>query len=372
VPEHRLLARTLRGLESIARAEVRDALPLAHTRLDHREVRFALPRLDPRLLRLRTVDDVFLVVAEWHGIPVTRAALARLRRLAGRLDLEAACRTVRALRPVAAEATFAVTASAHGRRRTSRFEVEDAVSAGIAGATGRRRTTDRDAAIALRVHLDGTAATVGVRLAARPLHRRAATPPRRGAPHPPLAAALARLAAPEPGSIVLDPTAGTGTLLAEALALEPAIRALGFDIDGEVIAHARRRLPAAALAVADAARLPLPDSSVDRVLVNPPWNRTVPARGALRTQPERLWEEIARVLVGGGRAVALLPAGMEVAGLEVVSSTWVRVAGAEARIVDAQLERARAERPSHHDVQAVPARTVKLSTWPCRLPSTPT
>jgi tRNA (guanine6-N2)-methyltransferase len=287
----------------------------------------------PRLLTLRTVDDVFLVVAEWQEIPATRAALQRLRSLAARLDLDCAARTGRALRSVAAEATFAVTASARGQRRTSRYEIEDAVSAGIADATGRRRTTNRDAAIAVRVHLDGTDATVCIRLAARPLHRRTAAPPRRGALHPPLAYALARLAAPHPGSVVLDPTAGTGTLLAEALALQPTIRAVGFDIDAEVVTQARRRLPAAAFAVADAARLPLPAGSVDCVLVNPPWGRAVPARGALRTQPARLWKEIARVLVPDGRAVALLPPAMDVCTLKVASSTWVRVAGAEARIV---------------------------------------
>jgi 23S rRNA G2445 N2-methylase RlmL len=333
VPEHRLLARTLRGLEPIACAELRDVFPVADARLDHRELRFALPRLDARLLTVRTVDDMFLVVADWEEIPATRAALPRLRSLAARLDLDDAARTVRALRPVAAEATFAVTASARGQRRTSRYELEDAVSAGIVDATGRRRTTNGDAALTVRVHLDGTTATVCIRLAARPLHRRTAAAPRRGALHPPLASALARLAAPHPGSVVIDPTAGTGTLLAEALALQRTIRAVGFDIDAEVVTQARRRLPAAALTVADAARLPLPADSVDRVLVNPPWGRAVPARGALRTQPERLWKEIARVLVPDGRAVALLPPAMDVCALEVASSTWVRVAGAEARMV---------------------------------------
>ncbi len=96
MPEHRLLARALRGLEAIACAELRDALPVADARLDHREVRFALPRLDPRLMTLRTVDDMFLVVAEWQAIPATRAALPRLRSLAARLDLDGAGRRSRA------------------------------------------------------------------------------------------------------------------------------------------------------------------------------------------------------------------------------------------------------------------------------------
>ncbi|MFD1545211.1 hypothetical protein [Nonomuraea guangzhouensis] len=59
--------------------------------------------------------------------------------------------------------------------------------------------------------------------------------------------------------------------------------------------------------VADAGRIPLPDRSVDRVLVNPPWDRQVAPSGRLRRDPGRLWREIHRVLAVDGIAVALLP-----------------------------------------------------------------
>jgi 16S rRNA G1207 methylase RsmC len=40
---------------------------------------------------------------------------------------------------------------------------------------------------------------------------------------------------------------------------------------------------------------------VDRIVVNPPWGRQVPARGALAAEPSRLWAEARRVLRPGGR-----------------------------------------------------------------------
>ncbi|MEV0520927.1 methyltransferase domain-containing protein, partial [Nonomuraea sp. NPDC050405] len=62
----------------------------------------------------------------------------------------------------------------------------------------------------------------------------------------------------------------------------------------------------AALAVADAGRLPLPSRSVDRVLVNPPWGRQVAASGLLARDGGLLWREVRRVLASGGLAVALM------------------------------------------------------------------
>jgi SAM-dependent methyltransferase len=57
---------------------------------------------------------------------------------------------------------------------------------------------------------------------------------------------------------------------------------------------------------ADAGRQPFADASVDRVLTNPPWRRTVDARGSLHAGTHRLYDEFARILGTGGRAVVLV------------------------------------------------------------------
>ena len=72
-----LLARTLRGIEWIARDEVCSRLGIDRVELGHRELRFSLPELVPELLELGTVDDVFEILAEVDGVTRRRESLTR-------------------------------------------------------------------------------------------------------------------------------------------------------------------------------------------------------------------------------------------------------------------------------------------------------
>ena len=85
-PHLPVLARTLRGIEWIAAAEIRAALGISEIAYGHRELRFSLPELVPELLALGTVDDVFLVAGEIEGITGRRESLARAASLGPDLD----------------------------------------------------------------------------------------------------------------------------------------------------------------------------------------------------------------------------------------------------------------------------------------------
>ena len=171
---------------------------------------------------------------------------------------------------------------------------------------------------------------------------------------------LARLT---PGAVVLDPMAGVGTVPLEAAATASAVLALGGDLEPELVAQAARNaqvsvlalrpgpaplLPLAAAAAAvvergaplpeidipawhyearqyarpraaggggahfahwSAAELPLRSGVVDAVVVDLPFGMGHKMRGggAARLYP-RATLEAARVLVTGGRFVALTPA----------------------------------------------------------------
>jgi tRNA (guanine6-N2)-methyltransferase len=287
-----VLARTLRGIEWIARDEVRSRLGIDRIELGHRELRFTLPELVPELLELGTVDDVFRILCEVDGVTRRRESLARLASL----DLGAA-------------RTFDVTASFLGKRNYNRFELEDAVAASFDGTR-----VARGGAVSLRVHVVGEVATIAARIARTPLHRRAyrvATVP--GSVHPPLARALALLA----GEAFVDPFCGVGTIPIEgALA---GLETRGSDIDPGAIEAARLNAAATRLdvplAVVDAASL----GEADCVVTNPPWGKAVPTT---------------QVSLRARRLVLLTaePTGLD----DVVLEQTVRVHGAVATITVAE------------------------------------
>jgi tRNA (guanine6-N2)-methyltransferase len=364
---HRVMVRTLRGLEAVARTEVHQLLGPVPVAVEHRALRFAVARLDARLLSLGTVDDAFLVLAETGGIDHRRSSLKQLAAV-GRIDGPGAVAALDALRPrtrtgettraalpigarrsLPGPIAFDVTASFIGRRNFSRFDVEDAVGAAIAAETGwthlRRgpRAPTGAASLSFRVHVLHEDATLAVRLGERPLHRggyRVWSRP--GALHPPLGRALCLVAEPTAGCLLVDPACGVGNIPIEAALLEPRADVAGFDLAPDAISAARcnvhRAGAAVRLAVADATRLPLDDGTIDRLVVNPPWGAAVIAAGGLRRRRAALWTEAARVLAPGGRLVALLPAGSGSvgAGLDVEVAANVRVHGAEAIVVRAR------------------------------------
>ncbi|WP_246610213.1 methyltransferase domain-containing protein [Nonomuraea rhizosphaerae] len=309
------VARAVRGIEPLVAAEIRRAGLGAVRGVRHREVWFETAETGPALTGLRMADDVLLVGAVVEGVGRDRTALERLAGAAREIDPAGLLKA----EPDGVE----VSASFLGRRNYGRFDIEDAVGGELARTLRLPYHSRRDGrvppegAAGWRVTVEGDRAVIGLRVSGRPLHRRAykvASVP--GTLHPPVAAAMAWLARLGDARTVLDPCCGAGTTIVEARALAPRARLLGLDlavdaakVNGESGAAfgVAGEEGGVAFAVADAGRIPLPDAGVDRVLVNPPWDRQVPPAGLLRRDPGRLWREIRRVLADDGLVVALMP-----------------------------------------------------------------
>ncbi|WP_433264562.1 methyltransferase domain-containing protein [Actinosynnema sp. CS-041913] len=338
----RLLARTVRGIESLAAQEIRSLGAVHHTA--HREVWWTCARPGPEVLDLRCADDVFLVAATVAGIGHTRADLRLLAKAVATLDAGHVTARRAAFGVFDRPSTVDVSASFLGRRNYTRYDLEDTVGEPLAAALGLAYHSRRDGkpappGLSWRLTVTDDRAVLALRIAPKPLHRRdyrRATRP--GALHPPLAAAMLRVADPPPGARLLDPFCGTGTIPIEA---DLPLTAIGTDADPSAIAAAtvNGRGSRVAWAVADAGRLPFPAGGIDVVVGNPPWNRQVRPAGALARRPHRFWHELTRVLSPTGRAVLLLPdadhhlAQAERAGLATTDRRPVSLFGAHPEIV---------------------------------------
>ena len=137
------------------------------------------------------------------------------------------------------------------------------------------------------------------------------------ASHPPLAAAMARLAGPMEDEVVWDPFCGSGVELIEC-ALRGGIRTLiGTDLSSEALAAAQNNYAAAGSPIADARFVScdfrnhapvdgLGPGNVSLVITNPPLGMRVPIPD-LRQLIDDLFSAAATVLRPGGRLVFINP-----------------------------------------------------------------
>ena len=305
----KVFAVTTRGLEAISAQELGRLPGVKVDQIGYRRVFASCQGSLARLLSLRTVDDIFLHVATWEGMDRARHTLSTLKEASAQLDLKAALSVCQQIRPIQEPPSFSVTANFVGKRNYNTDEIKHACAAGIIQQQGWAYTEDDARAdLNVRIFLEGETTTVGVRLGARSLSRR---PYKQehvlGSLKPAVAAALLALADVSPGTPILDPCCGAGTILIEAGSY--GVKVWGGDIQPQAVAAARLNAINAGATVRlqrwDARALPIADRSVDRVISNLPWGRVVSTAASLQTLYHAITEEIERVLMPAGKAVLL-------------------------------------------------------------------
>jgi len=121
---------------------------------------------------------------------------------------------------------------------------------------------------------------------------------------PRMARALVNLTLVARGELLLDPFCGTGGTLLEAEMI--GVRAVGSDFDPAMVIGSRKNLPSADVMLADAARLPFCDGSIDAVATDLPYGQSVRMLGdTFFSLYDDALSEIRRVLKPGRRAVVV-------------------------------------------------------------------
>jgi 23S rRNA G2445 N2-methylase RlmL len=304
-----IFALTTRGLEDVSAQEMATLPGLRIREIAYRRITADYTGALDALLKLRTVDDLFLHLAEWPEIERQRAVLTRIEQLSTELALEQTAHLRSRLQPLDGAPAFSVSASFVGKRNYTTAEIKQAVAAGVQRRTGwTYREQDEPDALHLRLFIEREQAVVGLRLAATPLHRRAFKQMHLpGSLKPPVAAALLRLAGAPPATAVLDPCCGAGTILVEAAQL--GLHAQGGDSDPAAVAAAQANAQAAGVAldvrVWDVRRLPLHSGSATRIVTNLPWGRQVETDETLAQFYRETCRELHRILAAQGRIVLL-------------------------------------------------------------------
>jgi tRNA (guanine6-N2)-methyltransferase len=345
-----LYAIVLPGLEEIAAEEITRELGGEIKRTGRGIVVFRLPQIDSTLLRLRTVEDVFLLAWGTDELTYRAEDLQRIRRWTSHdADWETLLRLHHAVRPKPkGKPTVHFVAQMTGTHGYRRVDARKALLKGLEGKLpGSWRHVEEDASVDIWLTIHGATAVCGVRLSDRTMRHRTYKQEHLPASlRPTLAAAMAHLAEIKPGHVVLDPMCGAGTILAEAVTFARMhrmdnVQVFGGDIERAAVRAARdnlSRFGEILLARWDATRLPLPDASVDRIISNPPFGKQLGEPEEVAALYDWAMAEYDRVLRPGGRVVLLAsdPAAIKEAargvGYTMQRSLRVRILGQAAVI----------------------------------------
>jgi 23S rRNA G2445 N2-methylase RlmL len=317
---HVYIAQTQPGFEAIAATEITARLDGAQIS-DLRSVadkngmaRFAYAG-DPRdLLRLRTVEDIFVVAAETHDLAPGFAALRQLEHLAATAPgIERAIHLVRRVDPRRGgegRIHCRVIARQVGRAPYRRVDAQIAVERGIAARPDHRWRLVADDGIEFWLTQWPGEALLMARLSdERMRHREYKIEHLPASLRPAAAAALAWLTVPRNDDVFLDPMCGAGTILIERALLGRYRALIGGDIDPEAAATARANIGSRYKPITihewDARQLPLDAGSVTALAVNLPFGAQMGSVEENRALYPAFLREAARVLRPGARLVAL-------------------------------------------------------------------
>ena len=313
-----LYAIVLPGLETIAAEEISRDLGGEIKKSERGLVIFRVKEITPDLLRLRTVEDVYLLAWGSDSLTYKAGDLKQIQHwTAKEADWQHLLRIHHAIHPKPkGKPTYHLVAQMTGTHAYRRIDALGAMAEGLGGVfPSSWKHADENAAVEVWLTIHGKTAVCGMRLSDRTMRHRTWKGEHLPASlRPTMAAALTRLAGASPGDVVLDPMCGAGTILGEQIELSKLrkagrIEVMGGDLDMIALRAAvvnLRKVGPAFIAKWDATRLPLAPNSVDRIICNPPFGKQMSSPDEIGPLYRCLIRECDRVLKDGGRAALLV------------------------------------------------------------------
>lgn len=341
-----LYASVLPGLEEIAGEEITARLGGEVKKTLPGLVVFRVEDLTPEVLELRTTEDVYLLAWGTDSLTYRAQDLESIRRWTSRdARWDHLLRLHHGIHPrPKGKPTYHLVTQMSGHHGYLRRDAAKALAQGLAGKFPESwRPADENAAVEVWLTIHDQSAVCGLRLSDRTMrHRTYKAEHLPASLRPTMAAAMVHLAGARPGHVVVDPMCGAGTILAEQVEEGLGkITILGGDLERQAVRAATsnlRRQPVALLARWDARRLPLADTSIDRIVSNPPFGKQIGDPREIGPLYQAMAREYHRVLRSGASAVlltsevGLLKEAARAVGWTLLRLVPVRVLGQKAAI----------------------------------------
>lgn len=304
---------SFRGIGQITTRELRQKFGNAPKKIRTHKVRdydiilFDWPDKPSPLVTLGTTEDIFFHLAT---IPLKgeKNDLKSLQETLQIATIETALRAHREIQgPSKGRTTFRVIVQAQMQswQKYRRSHMQQAIEQNVHSHYPKWRLVADDSALEFWLQLTGKEALLGLRLTDHSMrHRTYKTANRPASLRPTIARAVVQLTRPQDNDIFLDPMCGAGTLLIERALAGRHEMLYGGDSEQEAVADTLENFgnkhKPHTIQHWDARKLPLPNQSVNKVAINPPWGRQLGSPSQLQSLYQSTFSEIDRVLQTGG------------------------------------------------------------------------
>ncbi|MFW5719892.1 MAG: TRM11 family SAM-dependent methyltransferase [Candidatus Dojkabacteria bacterium] len=301
------IAYTVKGLEKVAEEEIVSTCPDAEIiQVEEKVVMFRTEGGQEDLLRLRTVDDIGLLVCEI--LEPKKLDITTLQEVVQHEDLPRCREKLTQVRNI--NETFSLTLSIAGVKLKQQ-EVLACVTESLSQKYGWHFTEKQRENFDIRLFINRHFGHMSVRLSSRSLFQRAhKLHSVMGALRPSVAGAMVRVATRGERDLkVVDNFCGSGTILEEALYAGNEV--FGGDIEREAVRKTKDNLNSlqvnnqADIRYLDAMDTQWSDSSFDCAISNLPWDRQVPVKSITELYVKTL-EEYRRILKPDGTLCLIL------------------------------------------------------------------
>ncbi|HEX6289557.1 MAG TPA: hypothetical protein VFZ66_10220 [Herpetosiphonaceae bacterium] len=314
------VVQTQPGFEAIAAQEIEQRLERVALRGTRRVgdkngiVLFEYDGPPQKIFDLRTIEDLFVVVATIADLPRTFQGLQVLERAVSRAaTVEAALNLARQVKPgrkIGGKVRFRVITRQLEQAAYRRVDAQQAVERGFAARADYKWRLENEGAIEFWLTLFPGEALLALRLSDEQMrHRDYKLEHLPASLRPSAAAALVWLTQPVDDDVFLDPMCGAGTILIERATIARYQLLLGGDIRSDAVAVALRNIGPRYKPITvrqwDVRSLPIESESVSAAAVNLPFGKQIGTPGENRELYTAFLKEMVRVLRPAARLVAL-------------------------------------------------------------------